>query len=941
MSDLLDRVRAGGLLAPGRPVLVLLSGGRDSVCLLDLAVRIAGRRAGHGAPLQLRAARGGGRRRRVLRRAVRAARRPAARPPAGARRRQPAGVGARRPLRRGARARGGRRRRGPHRVRPGRDRALPARGLARPARAARDARARRAARPAAARRHARGDRGPLPRPRARLASRTRATPTRPSRAGACATRCCRRCARSIPRPRPTCCARSRCCATRRPCSTRSWAPRSPPPAIRRARRAARAPARAAAARRPAARGRRPGDRAPHGRDPRAARGRRARRRRRPARGDPRRRAAVRREPGRAAPRPRRMPGVLRDSDIGEILVQADDLQHRVRQLGADITRDYEGRDLLLIGVLKGAVFFLADLMREIECPCEVDFMAVASYGSATESSGVVRILKDLDTPIEGRDVLIVEDIVDSGLTLQYLLRTLEARGPASLEVCALLTKPERRTVDLPTRYIGFEIPDKFAIGYGLDHAERFRNLPVRRRVICHIGGGPHWPASVRDDTLSAAGVHSAGRATHPLIPLSAHEPVLQERRLPDPDRDRAGVLRLEADLGPGPGEARDVLRVPHAARPRRGPRRHAADEGQLDRGHARPVGQERVHGRLPARLRRGAGQQPAHGRGREPARRLRREALAVQRDREPAHVHPPVHHLHRVLDLPDEPGPRRRIEGHVVRQVARQADVGRLAQDHLPRRRRRRRGGRGAARDQGVPREPEEVPGARRADPQGRAALRASGHRQDAARARRRRRGRRAVLLDLRLGLRRDVRRRRRLARARPLRAGEAELALHHLHGRDRRRRPSPRRRHGRRARRARADAQPAARRDGRLRGQGQHHHDRGHQPARHPRSRPAAPRPLRPPDHRRPARPQGPREDPRGPHARQAARARTSTSTRSPARRPASPAPTSPTSSTRPRSSPPARARRRSRRPSSKRASCASSPARRRRPGSWARRSG
>src|SRR3954467_14504593 len=115
--------------------------------------------------------------------------------------------------------------------------------------------------------------------------------------------------------------------------------------------------------------------------------------------------------------------MLRDSSIGEILVQADDLQHRVRQLGAEISRDYAGRDLLLIGVLKGAVFFLSDLMRQIEIPCEVDFMAVASYGSATESSGVVRILKDLDTPIEGRNVLIVEDIVDSGLTLQYLLRT--------------------------------------------------------------------------------------------------------------------------------------------------------------------------------------------------------------------------------------------------------------------------------------------------------------------------------------------------------------------------------------------------------------------------------------------------------------------------------------------------------------------------------------
>jgi hypoxanthine phosphoribosyltransferase len=169
--------------------------------------------------------------------------------------------------------------------------------------------------------------------------------------------------------------------------------------------------------------------------------------------------------------------MLRDPSLGEILVQADELQHRVRQLGAEVSRDYEGRPLLLVGVLKGAVFFLADLMRQIEIPCEVDFMAVASYGSATESSGVVRILKDLDTPIEGRHVLIVEDIVDSGLTLQYLLRSLQARGPASLEVCALLTKPERRTVDLPIRYIGFEIPDKFAIGYGLDHAERFRNLP--------------------------------------------------------------------------------------------------------------------------------------------------------------------------------------------------------------------------------------------------------------------------------------------------------------------------------------------------------------------------------------------------------------------------------------------------------------------------------
>jgi hypoxanthine phosphoribosyltransferase len=168
---------------------------------------------------------------------------------------------------------------------------------------------------------------------------------------------------------------------------------------------------------------------------------------------------------------------MRDDAVGEILVQPDDLSRRVRELGAQITADYEGRDLLLVGVLKGAVFFLSDLMRHIDVPCEVDFMAVASYGSATDSSGVVRILKDLDVPIEGRDVLIVEDIVDSGLTLQYLLRNLGAREPKTMEVCALLTKPERRKVAVEPRYVGFEIADRFVIGYGLDHEERHRNLP--------------------------------------------------------------------------------------------------------------------------------------------------------------------------------------------------------------------------------------------------------------------------------------------------------------------------------------------------------------------------------------------------------------------------------------------------------------------------------
>jgi hypoxanthine phosphoribosyltransferase len=168
---------------------------------------------------------------------------------------------------------------------------------------------------------------------------------------------------------------------------------------------------------------------------------------------------------------------VEESTVGEVLVSAEDLQRRVAELGEQITNDYAGRSLLLIGVLKGAVFFLSDLMRFIGVPVEVDFMAVASYGSATDSSGVVRILKDLDAAIEGRDVLIVEDIVDSGLTLQYLMRNLGSRNPSTLEVCALLTKPERRKVDLPTRYVGFEIPNRFVVGYGLDYAERHRNLP--------------------------------------------------------------------------------------------------------------------------------------------------------------------------------------------------------------------------------------------------------------------------------------------------------------------------------------------------------------------------------------------------------------------------------------------------------------------------------
>ena len=163
--------------------------------------------------------------------------------------------------------------------------------------------------------------------------------------------------------------------------------------------------------------------------------------------------------------------------VTEVLIEPDSLQQRVAELGEEISADYAGRDLLLVGVLKGAVFFMADLMRHLTIPCEIDFMAISSYGDSTDSSGVVRILKDLDINIEGRHVLVVEDIVDSGLTLSYLIRNLESREPASLAVCALLTKPERRENDVEIDHVGFEIPNKFVIGYGLDFAERYRNLP--------------------------------------------------------------------------------------------------------------------------------------------------------------------------------------------------------------------------------------------------------------------------------------------------------------------------------------------------------------------------------------------------------------------------------------------------------------------------------
>jgi hypoxanthine phosphoribosyltransferase len=170
-------------------------------------------------------------------------------------------------------------------------------------------------------------------------------------------------------------------------------------------------------------------------------------------------------------------GPGRHEEVGRIVISEDALQARIRELGEDITRDYAGRPPLLVGVLKGAFMFMSDLSRAIDLPVEFDFMAVSSYGSATRSSGVVRIIKDLDLDLTDRHVLIVEDIVDSGLTLDYLRKNLLARGPASMEVCALLVKEGLQRAELDLRYVGFTIPPSFVIGYGLDVGERWRNLP--------------------------------------------------------------------------------------------------------------------------------------------------------------------------------------------------------------------------------------------------------------------------------------------------------------------------------------------------------------------------------------------------------------------------------------------------------------------------------
>lgn len=164
-------------------------------------------------------------------------------------------------------------------------------------------------------------------------------------------------------------------------------------------------------------------------------------------------------------------------DINQVFVSAEDLQKRVEQLGQAISRDYQGKNPVLVGALKGVIFFMADLLRAISIPVEVDFIAISSYSTEARDKGVVRVTKDLDLPVTGRHVIFVEDVVDTGLTLNYLVNSLRAREPASLEVCVLFNKVTRRLIEIPIKYKGFDLPDYFVVGYGLDHHERYRNLP--------------------------------------------------------------------------------------------------------------------------------------------------------------------------------------------------------------------------------------------------------------------------------------------------------------------------------------------------------------------------------------------------------------------------------------------------------------------------------
>jgi hypoxanthine phosphoribosyltransferase len=200
------------------------------------------------------------------------------------------------------------------------------------------------------------------------------------------------------------------------------------------------------------------------------------------------------------------------ADLAEVLITPGRLQSRIAELAAQIDTDYADRELLLVGVLKGAVMVMADLARAMRLPVQMDWMAVSSYGSGTKSSGVVRILKDLDCDITDRHVLVVEDIIDSGLTLSWLVRNLQSRGPASLQVCALLRKPSAARVDVDVAYTGFDIGDAFVIGYGLDYAERYRNLPFIGTLAPHVYGGGPDKAAVSGMAPGAAGDGPGGSA---------------------------------------------------------------------------------------------------------------------------------------------------------------------------------------------------------------------------------------------------------------------------------------------------------------------------------------------------------------------------------------------------------------------------------------------
>jgi len=188
--------------------------------------------------------------------------------------------------------------------------------------------------------------------------------------------------------------------------------------------------------------------------------------------------------------PRKVYGAM-GGDIQEIILSSEVLQSRISEIGRSISRDYLGLNPLLVGVLKGVLFFMADLLRNITVPVEMDFIAVSSYSSETRDQGYVRMVKDLEIPIYGRHVLFVEDVIDTGLTLNYILRNLRARQPASLEVCVLFNKPEHRLIDFPLKYKGFDLPDQFVVGYGLDYKEKYRNLPFVGSLKPHVFKNPH------------------------------------------------------------------------------------------------------------------------------------------------------------------------------------------------------------------------------------------------------------------------------------------------------------------------------------------------------------------------------------------------------------------------------------------------------------------